>query len=264
MNANATLGPLLRDWRQQRRLSQLELAGDAEISARHLSFVETGRSRPSRALILRFGELLQLPLRERNRLLLAGGFAPQFCEHDWNDPALAGAREAVQRVITAHEPFPALAVDRHWNMLLSNRTAQRLLQGVAPELLTPTANVLRITLHPRGLGPAIINLGPWRRHLLHRLHRQASSLRDPQLDALLAELSAYPLLPGESDDGELESPMPDVVVLFRVRSELGELALFSTLTVFGTPTDVTLSEIAIEAFFPADQATAERLRQLAG
>lgn len=263
MNDSPGIGRLLRDWRLRRRRSQLDLACDAQISTRHLSFVETGRARPSRELILHLGKVLELPLRERNRLLLAAGFAPQFAEHALDTPLLQPAREAVQRVLTAHHPYPALAVDRHWNIMLSNRMAERLLSGVDPALRQPRPNALRISLHPRGLAPAIINLGEWRHHLLDRLRRLSASSADPQLAALLEELSAYPPLPGEDQPQTLESPLPDVVVLFRLRSPLGDLALFSTITVFGTPTDITLSELALEAFFPADAATAERLRQLA-
>ena len=263
MNRIASVGPLLRDWRQRRRLSQLDLAGDAQISTRHLSFVETGRSRPSRALILLLGELLELPLRERNRLLLAGGFAPEFAEHPLDAAPMQHAQAAVQRVLDAHDPYPAVAVDRHWNLVLSNAMAQRLLDGVAPELLQPPVNVLRITLHPQGLVPAIINLGEWRHHLLDRLRRLVLVSADPALLALQEELAGYPVLPGEDAPGGFESPMPDVVSLFRLRSPAGELALFSTITVFGTPTDITLSELALESFFPADAATGERLRALA-
>lgn len=264
MNTHSALGELIRDWRRRRRLSQLELAGEAEISTRHLSFLETGRARPSRELILHLGTLLELPLRERNRLLLAAGFAPQFAERELSSAALQQAHEAVQRVLEAHEPYPALAVDRHWNLLLSNRPAQALLQGVAPHLLTPVANVLRISLHPDGLAPQIINLGEWRQHLLHRLRRLVAGSADPLLASLLDELASYPRLPGEIDANSHTSPMPDIAVLFRLRSPVGELALFSTITIFGTPTDITLSELALEAFYPADALTAERLRALAG
>jgi transcriptional regulator with XRE-family HTH domain len=263
MESPPALGLVLRDWRSRRRMSQLDLSLEAEVSTRHLSFIETGRARPSRELLLRLGELLDLPLRERNRLLLAGGFAPQYPQHALSEPAMAGAREAVQRLLTAHEPYPALAVDRHWNLQLANRTAQRLLAGVAPALLEPPINVLRLSLHQQGLGPAIINLGEWRQHLLHRLRRQVADCGDAQLAALLQELAAYPPLPGEMAPAVFESPLPDVLVLFRLRSPVGDLALFSTLTVFGTPTDITLSELALESFFPADAETAERLRRLA-
>ncbi len=265
MEASSTpVGALLRGWRQRRRLSQLDLAGNARISTRHLSFVETGRAKPSCELILHLGELLDLPLRARNQLLLAGGFAPRFAEQQLSSAALQQAHQAVQRVLEAHDPYPALAVDRHWNLLLSNRMAQRLLHGVAPELLTPVANMLRISLHPLGLAPQIINLGQWRRHLLARLRRMVAAADDPILAALLQEVAGYPTVPGESAAGDTDSPVPDVVMLFRLRSPLGELALFGTVTVFGTPTDITLSELMLEAFYPANAQTAERLRALAG
>lgn len=260
MNRPPELGSLLRDWRQRRRLSQLDLAGDARISTRHLSFIETGRSRPSRGLILHLGELLDLPLRERNRLLLAAGFAPHFAEHPLSSTALQPALEAVQRLLLAHDPYPAVAVDRHWNLRFANRTAERLLQGVAPELLQGQVNVLRLTLHPQGLASAIINLGEWRRHVLSRLRRMVAQRDDHQLAVLLQELSAYAPLPDEDQPGGYDTPAPDVLVLFRVRSPVGELRLFSTITVFGTPTDITLSELALESFYPADAETGERLR----
>lgn len=264
MNTSTSqIGTLLRDWRQRRRLSQLDLALDAQVSTRHLSFVETGRARPSRELILHLGELLELPLRERNRLLLAAGFAPQFAEHALDAPLLQPALDAVQRVLSAHEPFPAVAVDRHWNLLLSNDMARRLLHRVAPELLSPTANLMRISLHPQGLAPYILNLGEWRRRLLERLRRLVSRTADPVLESLLRELSAMSPLPGEQAGHGAESPMPEVVVLLRLETPVGELALFSTITVFGTPTDITLAEIALEAFYPADRQTADRLRLLA-
>jgi transcriptional regulator with XRE-family HTH domain len=263
METTAPFGQLLREWRQRRRLSQLELALEADVSTRHLSFIETGRARPSRGLLLHLGELLELPLRERNRWLLAAGFAPQFAETPLQSAPLQQAQEAVQRVLEVHDPYPAVAVDRHWNLLMANTSAQRLLIGVAPELLQPQANVLRVSLHPRGLGPRIINLAEWRQHLLARLRRQVAMSGDGVLMSLLAELAAYPPLPHECAQRPHESPHPDVLMLFRLHSPLGELALFSTITVFGTPTDITLSELALEAFYPADAQTAERLRQLA-
>jgi transcriptional regulator with XRE-family HTH domain len=258
------IGSLLRDWRQRRRLSQLELALQAEVSTRHLSFVETGRARPSRELVLHLAELLQLPLRERNRWLLSAGFAPAFAETPLDSPALEAAREAVRRVIELHSPYPAVAVDRHWNLQMANACAQALLDGVAPELLQPPANVLRLSLHPQGLAPRIINLRQWRQHLLARLRRQVQDSGDPVLAALVEELAAYPSLPHEGDGHDTpESPAPDVLMLFRLRSAVGELALFSTLTVFGTPVDITLSELALECFYPADAETDRRLRALA-
>jgi len=263
MSESPAAGELLREWRQRRRLSQLDLACEAQVSTRHLSFVETGRARPSRALILQLADLLQLPLRERNRLLLAGGFAPQFPERDIRSPELAQAQAAVQRVLDAHEPFPALAVDRHWNLLLHNRCAGQLLNACSAHLLQPPVNVLRLSLHPEGLAPLIINLGEWRRYLLKRLRRLVAESGDAVLAALLQELDAYPSLPDEDRFRALDPTLPDIAVLLRIRSAAGELALFSTITLFGTPMDITLAELAVEAFFPADAATADRLRMLA-
>lgn len=258
-----TIGPLLRHWRTRRRRSQLDLALDAAVSTRHLSFVETGKSLPSRELLLRLGAVLELPLRERNRLLLAAGYAPHYPEHRLDEPELACALEAVRQVLAAHAPNPAVAVDRHWNLVLANAPAGRLLAGVSPDLLAVPANVLRITLHPQGLAPAIVNLGEWRAYLLARLRRLVDQSGDPVLEALLKELTGYPPLPDEDQPGGYDSPLPDVIALFRLRSPVGELRLFSTITVFGSPGDITLSELALEAFFPADAETAERLRLLA-
>ncbi len=263
MQAQPRTGQLLRSWRQHRRLSQLDLACEAQISTRHLSFVETGRARPSRQLILHLCELLELPLRERNQLLLAGGFAPAFPERALNEPAMDVAKGALRQVLDAHEPFPALVIDRHWNLVLANQAAERLLSSIDPELLQPPVNVLRISLHPRGLAPLIVNLGEWRHHLLRRLRRLAAHDNDSVMHELLAELSKWPPLPGEQTPSEFESSAPDIAVLFRFRSPLGELALIGTLTMFGSPLDVTLSELALEAFYPADADTAERLRALA-
>ena len=263
MDLTPPIGTLLRDWRQRRRLSQLDLALDAEISARHLSFIETGRSRPSRGLLLHLAELLQMPLRERNRLLLAAGFAPHYDERALTATPLAPALQAIERLLQAHEPYPAVVVDRHWNLVRGNRMARLFLAGVSPALQAAPCNVLRLTLHPDGLAPLIVNLGEWRSHLLARLRAQVAASGDPGLAALLAELSAMSPLPGEDQPGGYTSPAPDVLTLFRLRSPVGELALFSTITVFGTPVDITLSELALESFYPADPATGDRLRLLA-
>jgi len=264
MELSPPIGHLLRHWRQRRRRSQLDLAGDARISTRHLSFVETGRAKPSRELLLHLAELLELPLRERNRLLLAAGFAPRFAERPLDAPEMRGAREAVQRVLAAHEPYPAVAIDRHWDLVFANAAARRWLADLPAHLQCGgRPNVLRISLHPEGLAPSIINLGEWRQHLLHRLRRLVDGGGDAVLAGLLEELSGYAPLPGEDVAPAAGQGEPDIAVLFRLRSPLGELALISTLTIFGTPTDITLSELALEAFYPADAQTAERLRQLA-
>lgn len=262
MTARASaFGDQIRDWRQRRRLSQLELAGDARISTRHLSFIETGRSRPSRGMLLHLAELLDVPLRERNALLLAAGFSPAFPAHGLDAAALASAMAAVELVLNAHGAFPAIAVDRHWNLLRANSAARRLMHRVAPSLLAPPANVLRMTLHPQGLAPLILNLAQLREHLLSRLLRQARSTGDLQLQALYDELLQLPA--GDATGAHLTTPDPDVVVPMRMQTPYGVLSVFSTITVFGTPVDVTLSELAVEAFFPADESSRALLEQLA-
>lgn len=261
MNAIAPTGHLLREWRQRRHLSQLELALEAEISTRHLSFVETGRSRPSREMLLHLAQLLEMPLRERNVLLVSAGFAPMFAEKPIEAPELAPARLAIEMVLRGHEPYPALAVDRHWNLVIANEAARRLLENVAPTLLTPPINLMRLSLHPDGLSGAIINLDQMRQHMLHRLGRQVAQTGDAQLTALLRELSALPHAP--TAGAPLDDPFAGMVLPLRLRTPLGELNLFTTLTVFGSPVEVTLSELAIEAFFPADAASAEILRRMA-
>jgi transcriptional regulator with XRE-family HTH domain len=258
-SSSVPVGRLIRQWRQRRRLSQLDLASEADISARHLSFVETGRSLPSRGMVLRLAERLQVPLRERNRLLHAAGYAPLFRERPLDDPDLRAARVAIDMLLAAQEPFPALAVDRHWTMVAANRPVLGLLGSIEDaSLLQPPVNVLRLSLHPRGLAPRIVNLAQWRGHLLARLHHQVEVSADPVLDALLDELRALPLAgPGQDaapDDGA------GIVVPLRLASPAGVLNLISTTTVFGTPVDVTLAELAIESFFPADEFTAQALR----
>ena len=249
---------LLREWRERRRLSQLALALDTGVSTRHLSFLETGRARPSREMVLRLAERLGVPLREQNQLLLAAGFAPVYPERALDDPALGAARAAVDRVLIGHEPFPALAVDRHWHLIAANDAVAPLLSGVSAALVQPPVNVLRLSLHPEGLAPRIANLPEWRSHLLARLARQVALSADPVLEALLAELRAFPADDDVNEPDTLEHPVA-VAVPLRLRGEHGVLSLLSTTMVFGTPLDVTLSEVAIEAFFPADAATSALL-----
>jgi transcriptional regulator with XRE-family HTH domain len=257
----APVGAQLRDWRQRRRLSQLDLASEADISTRHLSFVETGRALPSREMLIRLAETLAVPLRERNTLLTAAGYAPMYRERPLDDPALAAARRAVDLVLQGHEPYPALAVDRHWNLLAHNRAVTPFLAGVDPSLLGPPANVLRLSLHPQGMAPRIVNLAQWRSHLLARLRQQVAASADRALAALLDELSA---LPGPADAPSAAAEAQGVAVPLVVRSPDGGgvLSFISTTTVFGTPVDITLSELALETFFPADPATAQALRRL--
>ena len=259
------VGGLLRIWRERRRLSQLELAGAADISARHVSFLETGRSVPSRAMLLRLAERLEVPLRERNALLLSAGYAPMYSERRLDDPALRQARAAVDLVIAGHSPYPALAVDRHWTMVSANAPVNLLLAGVDPRLLQPPVNVLRLGLHPDGLGPRVENYTQWRTHVLMRLRQQIAATADPILIELLAELEAYPLISKSGGDAKStdEVDYGGVVVPFRLRTDFGVLSFFSTTTVFGTPLDVTLAELAIESFFPADPQTTETLNRIA-
>lgn len=255
------VGTQLREWRQRRRLSQLDLSGHAEVSTRHLSFVETGRALPSREMLLRLAHRLEVPLRERNRLLTAAGYAPLYAERPLDHPALQAAQRAVELVLKAHEPYPALAVDRHWNMVAHNRMVPLLLQGLPDAMLTAPVNVLRLSLHPQGLAPRILNLAQWRTHLLQRLQQLLAASADPVLAALATELQAYPAPPpGPAQAVNAEA---QVFVPLQLESPLGVLSFISTVTVFGTPHDITLSELAMETFFPADTATLQALRQLA-
>jgi transcriptional regulator with XRE-family HTH domain len=248
------VGELLREWRERRRLSQLDLAIQADISARHLSFVETGRSRPTAAMILRLTEQLAIPLRERNVLLLAGGYAPAYPQHGFDSPELDTVRAALRQVLAGHEPYPAVVVDRWWDLQDANSGVAALTDGCAPDLLAPPVNVLRLSLHPDGMAPRIANLGQWRAHLLTQLRHRAEALGDSRLTELHAELMAYP-------GGLDESVSPDGVVLpLRYRRGDRELALFSISAVVGTATDVTVHELAIEAFYPADAATSAALQ----
>ena len=253
------IGEHLRDWRQRRRRSQLDLALDADISARHLSFLETGRSQPSRDMLLNLAEHLEVPLRDRNVLLVAAGFAPVFPERSLADPGLNAARAAIEAVLKAQEPWPALAIDRHWNMVTANRIVGLLLGGISAEVLRPPINVLRLSLHPEGLAPRIRNLGEWRAHLLARLSRQIDLAPDETLIALRDELRRYPAPPPPARI----DPLAAVVPLLLATADGGTLNFLTTTMVFGSPVDITLSELAIESLFPADAATAEAMRRVA-
>ena len=266
MNAHASaaraerpvhIGEHLREWRQRRHLSQLDLAGEAEISARHLSFVETGRSAPSRDMVLKLAERLDVPLRERNVLLVAAGFAPAFPQRGLDDPALKSAREAIDLVLKAHEPNPALAYDRHWNLVSANRMLAPLLEGVPAKLLSPPLNILRLAFHPEGLAPRTVNLGTWAAHLLERVHHQCEVTADAELIKLYNDLKSYPL-PARSGPVVADS----VAIPYKLRHRGDVLSFISTTMVFGTPVDVMLSELALETFFPADELTARRLKEM--
>jgi transcriptional regulator with XRE-family HTH domain len=254
-------GALIREWRLRRNLSQLRLATASAVSARHLSFIETGRARPSREMVLHLADRLNVPLRERNRMLLSAGYAPVFGEHSLDAEETAPIRRALDRFLAAHEPYPAVVVDQQWNVVLANAAVGVLTGGVAPELLEPPANAFRITLHPEGMAPRILNLAEWSGHLLRRLRREIAMTADAELELLYEELAGYPGV--DSDAASLEVPAADEIVLpLRLRRGETELALFSTVTVFGTALDVTLAELAIEAFYPADDETSETLLTL--
>ncbi|WBQ02162.1 helix-turn-helix domain-containing protein [Kribbella sp. CA-293567] len=245
----ATVGELLRHWRHRRQLSQLDLALAADVSARHVSLVETGKSQPSAEMVLRLAEQLDVPLRERNALLLAAGFAPRYAERPLGSTALAAARAAVERVLRAHEPYPALAFDRHWNIVLTNRAVDPFLAGVAPELLRPPMNLLRLGLDPRGLAALVVNHADVRSVFRSRVRRQLAAAPDARLSALYQELLAA----GETGEA-VES---DVVIPMIIRIDGVELWMFSTITTFGTPLDLTLDDLAVESYYPADADTAK-------
>jgi transcriptional regulator with XRE-family HTH domain len=260
----AHAGDYLRIWRQRRRMSQLDFALEAEVSQRHLSFIESGRAAPSRDMLLHLAERLDVPLRERNAMLLAAGFAPVFEERPLDDPEMTAAREAIGKVLKAHEPFPALAVDRHWQLVASNAALAPLLAGIEDStLLAPPVNVLRLSLHPAGLAPRIANLAEWRSHLLDRLRRQIAVTGDSVLAELMQELAAFPVV-GNVRSLQAAEPADHggVFVPLRLITEAGLLSFISTTTVFGTPRDITLAELALEAFFPADEETGRIVAEL--
>ena len=251
-----SIGDQVKHWRKSRRFSQLELALAAEMSTRHLSFIETGRAAPSRDMVLRLGQQLDVPLRARNQMLLAAGFAPVYAERKPDDPDLQATMAAVQKLLDAHAPYPALAIDRHWNLVAANKALAPLLAGVAQHLMASPVNVLRLALHPDGVAPRILNLGEWRQHLLERLTRQIAATGDATLTSLKQELETYPAP---------KAPLPGttgIAVPLQLQSALGSLSFLSTTLVFGAPRDVTLAELAIEMFLPVDQATADALRAM--
>lgn len=251
---NPPFGSLMRTWRQRRRLSQLDLALQAEVSSRHVSFIETGRSSPSRAMVLRLAEVLEVPAREQNQLLLAAGLAPIYSERTLTDPAMSPVRAGVERVLNAYNPFPCLAVDRGWNVLQVNAGTAIMLDGVAPHLLAEP-NALRISLHPDGLAPRIRNLAQWRHHVIGGLRRETTVSGSAESAALLAEIESYP----GGQDASVD--LGGVVVPLELDGLDGSaLTFLSTVTTFGTALDLTAAELSIEAFLPADDATAEALR----
>ncbi len=255
------IGEQLRAWRRRRRLSQLELASAAGVSTRHLSFVETGRSAPSREMVLRLAEHLDVPLRDRNLLLVAAGYAPVFAETPIHEPRMDAVRAALRQVLNGHEPYPAVVVDRFWNLVDANGAAALFMEGAAPELLEPPVNVLRLSMHPDGMARNILNLAEWRAHMIDRVRRHVALTADASLARLHRELRAFP-----GDVGEAIAPPEggEVVVPLRMRADGRELSFFSTIATFGTPVDITVAELAIESFYPADEATTAFLRERAG
>lgn len=259
------VGSVLRQWRERRRVTQLELALDAGISTRHLSFVETGRSKPGREMLLRVLGQLKVPFRERNRLLLAAGHAPAYPERSLEDPDLEPVRRALDVILIGHEPYPAVVVDRVWNMVAANAAMLALAEGVEidAELLEPPINVMRVGLHPRGLGRLFVNLGDWHAHWLEQLERQLTATGDEQLASLIDEIAGYPVPEPDHDPasglgaGEMLGPV-------KVRNSGGVLSFFGMFASFDTPFEVTTSELAIELLFPADKATADALRERGG
>jgi transcriptional regulator with XRE-family HTH domain len=260
----AGIGAVLREWRNRRRMSQLELALEAGISTRHLSFVETGRSQPGRDLLLSILSELNVPYREQNRLLLAAGHAPAYPEAPLEGPELEPVREALDLILTGHEPNPAVAMDRHWNLVKSNRAMEALIAeygGIDESLLEPPVNILRAGLHPQGLAPSLVNLGRWKQHFLERLERQVAVSGDAELAELLEEVRSYPV-PGDEDRADPAGYGP--LGVLKVRAPDGrELSFFGMFAIFDTPFEVTASELALELMFPADAATAEALAALA-
>ncbi|MEU9881705.1 helix-turn-helix domain-containing protein [Streptomyces phaeochromogenes] len=266
------VGPLLRGWREQRRVSQLELALRADSSARHISFVETGRSRPSEEMVLRLAEHLDVPVRDRNALLLAAGYAPRYPETPLDDPALDALREGVERLIQGYEPYPAFVVDATYNVVAANRGIAMLLDTVPEHLLAPPLNAMRLTLHPQGLAPRIRNLREWRGHLLAQMERDIALRRSEPLRALYEEVAAYPYpaegSPGSEDESESESDegpgetVPYFALPMQIEHDGRVLSFISSISTFNTPMDVTVAELAIETLLPADPATVKYLQSL--
>jgi transcriptional regulator with XRE-family HTH domain len=257
------VGPLLRAWRERRRISQLDLALRADSSARHISFVETGRSRPSEEMLLQLAEQLDVPLRERNALLLAAGYAPRYPETQLDDPALGALRDGLEQLIRGYEPYPALVVDAGYTVVAANRGIALLLEGVPEKLMAPAPNAMRLTLHPEGLAPRIRNLREWRGHLLAQMEREIALHRSDRLRALYEEVAAYPVHEDPSV-GEPAEPVPHFALPLRIEHAGLTLSFVSSISTFNTPMDVTVAELAIETFLPADQATVKYLRTQLG
>jgi transcriptional regulator with XRE-family HTH domain len=258
----APIGEQLRSWRERRQLSQLELSLAADVSARHLSFVENGRAQPGRDLILRLAKELDVPLRDRNALLVCAGFAPVFRHRRFDDPSFDPARAIITATLETHKPFPAYVIDRHWSVVASNSAIPELFEEVAPELLIAPINVIRLILHPRGIAPRLLNFSTWQRHYLTQLRRQIALTGDPVLEELYRDAASYPRQ--GSEDARNEESVDSPAIAFEVMTRLGRLSFLSATTVFGSPADVTLEEIALELLYPANPFTAQTVRDRAG
>ncbi|MEV5986876.1 helix-turn-helix transcriptional regulator [Streptomyces sp. NPDC052051] len=259
-SSEPAIGPLLRRWREQRRLSQLELALRADSSARHISFIETGRSRPSEEMVLRLAEHLDVPVRDRNALLLSAGYAPHYSETPLTDPSMGTLRTAMERLIKGYEPYPALVVDALYNVVAANRGIMMFLEGVPKHMLAAPLNVMRLSLHPQGLAPRILNLREWRHHLLAQMDRQIALQRSSELRALYEEVAAYPVPDADRTDAELDEPVAYFALPMRIAHDGHVLSFISSISTFNTPMDVTVAELAIETFLPADSATVKYLQ----
>lgn len=254
------VGPLLRGWRERRKVSQLELALRADSSARHISFVETGRSRPSEEFLLRIADHLDVPVRERNSLLLAAGYAPRFRETPLDDPAMGTLREGLEQLLAGYEPYPALVVDAAYDVVAANRGIAMILDGIPEHLLAPPLNAMRLTLHPEGLAPRIRNLREWRGHLLHQMERQIALQRSDALRAVYEEVAAYPVADPGVDAFEAGTEVPYFALPLRIEHDGHMLSFISSISTFNTPMDVTVAELAIETLLPADPATSKYLQ----
>lgn len=260
--SHAAVGELLREWRTRRRVSQLDLSLSVGVSARHLSFIETGRSRPSPEMVLTLADGLDIPLRERNTLLLAAGFAPRYPSRPLEDAALSPARDAVQRLLDAHDPYPGIVIDRCWNIVGTNAAASALTAGLPEQLLGPPANVYRLCLHPDGLAGRTLNFPDWAGYLLRQLRRTIALTGDPGLAALEEEVRDYPGVAAAADARSAPPDSSSLLIPFVLDVGGGRrLSMFTTLTTFGTPLDVTLAELAVELFYPADTESADLLRR---
>ncbi|WP_405700257.1 helix-turn-helix domain-containing protein [Streptomyces sp. NBC_00069] len=261
MTSTPPVGALLRTWRERRGISQLELAGRADSSSRHISFIETGRSRPSEGMLLRLADRLDVPVRERNALLLAAGYAPRYAQTPLDDPSMEALREGLERLLTGYEPYPALVVDATYQVVAANRGIAMLLDGLPEHLLVPPLNTMRITLHPEGLAPRIRNFAEWRGHLLAQMERQIALARSAPLNALYEEVSAYPVA-DRPQDAAPEEAVPQIALPLVIEYDGHLLSFVSSIATFNTPMDVTVAELAIETLLPADAATAKYLRSL--